>query len=128
MIFFFDNNLSPRLAKAMGILEQNGRVMHLQDKFRPDAKDEDWLEYVGKNRMILITRDKMIRRHAAELRAIKNYKVGAFILTGTVTNIWDTVRQVINNWLKIKGLASKTSLPFAFKVPFRGKIEKLQLQ
>lgn len=128
MNFFFDNNLSQYLAKAMDLLEQEGNVMHLRDKFQSNAKDEDWLKYVGENGMILITRDKMIRRHEAELRAIKNYKVGAFILTGTVTNIWDTVRQVINNWLKIKDLASKTSLPFAFKVPFRGKIEKLQLQ
>jgi len=128
MNFFFDNNLSQYLAQAMNLLEQDGAVIHLKDKFQPDAKDEDWLKYVGKKGMILITRDKKIRRHAAELKAIKSYKVGAFILTGTVTNIWDTVRQIINNWLKIKDLASKTRRPFAFKVPFRGKIEKLQLQ
>ena len=127
MNFFFDNNLSQHLAKAMDILEQEGRVIHLQDEFQPDAKDEDWLEFVGKNRMILITRDKKIKRRAAELRALKNYKVGAFILGGQNPGIWQIVKQIINNWLRIKDLASKTRVPFIFKVPLRGKIDRLQL-
>lgn len=127
MNFFFDNNLSQHLAKAMDILEQKGRVIHLQDEFKPDAKDEDWLEYVGKNRMILITRDEKIKRRAAELRALKNYKVGAFILSGQNPGIWQIIKQIINNWLKIKDLASDTKAPFIFKVPLKGKIEQLQL-
>jgi len=127
MNFFFDNNLSQYLAQAMDLLEQEGKVIHLKDKFQTDAKDEDWLEYVGKNRMVLITRDKRITRHAAELKAFKSYKVGAFILSGTITNIWQSVRQVINNWLNIKDFASKTKPPFAFQVPLRGKIKRLQL-
>jgi len=127
MNFFFDNNLSRHLAKAMDILEQEGRVIHLQDEFQPDAKDEDWLEYVGKNRMILITRDKKIKRRAAELRAFKNYKVGAFILGGQNPGIWQIIRQIINNWLRIKDLASDTRAPFIFKVPLKGKIVQLQL-
>jgi len=127
MNFFFDNNLSQHLAKAMDILEKEGRVIHLQDEFQPDAKDEDWLEFVGKNRMILITRDKKIKRRAAELRALKNYKVGAFILGGQNPGIWQIVKQIINNWLRIKDLASKTRVPFIFKVPLRGKIDRLQL-
>jgi len=127
MNFFFDNNLSQHLAKAMDILEQEGKVIHLTEKFRPDAKDEDWLEYVGKNRMILITRDKKIKRRAAELRALKNYKVGAFILGGQNPGIWQIIKQIINNWLRIKDLASETITPFIFKVPLKGKIDQLQL-
>ena len=127
MNFFFDNNLSQHLAKAMDILEQKGKVIHLTEKFQPDAKDEDWLEYVGKNRMILITRDKKIKRRAAELRAFKNYKVGAFILGGQNPGIWQIIRQIINNWLRIKDLASDTRAPFIFKVPLKGKIVQLQL-
>lgn len=125
MNFFFDNSLSPHLAKAMDILEQveqEVRVIHLQDKFQPNAKDEEWLEYAGKNRMIVITRDKQIKRRAAELRALKKYKVGAFILGGQNPRIWQIVKQIINNWLKIKELSSDTRMPFIFKVPLKGKI------
>ena len=88
---------------------------------------KDWLEYVGKNRMILITRDKKIKRRAAELRAFKNYKVGAFILGGQNPGIWQIIKQIINNWLRIKDLASDTRAPFIFKVPLKGKIVQLQL-
>ena len=124
MNFFFDNNLSQHLAKAMNILEKEGIVTHLRDKFEPDAKDEVWLEYVGKNRMIVITRDKQIKRRAAELRAFKKYKVGAFILGGQNPGIWQIVKQIINNWLKIKELSSDTRTPFIFKVPLKGKIDR----
>ena len=127
MKFFFDNNLSQYLAHAMDLLEQEGKVIHLKDEFQPNTKDEDWLKYVGKKAMILITRDKKIRRHAAELRAFTNHKVGAFILSGSINNIWQIVRQVINNWLEIKDLASRTRPPFAFQVPLRGKIKQLPL-
>jgi len=127
MNFFFDNNLSPNLAKAMNLLEQRGEVLHLTEKFAPNTKDEDWLKYVGENRLILITRDKRIRRHAAELRAFKIFKVRAFILGGKNPTIWQIIKQIINNWLKIKDLASKTRPPFVFQIPLKGKIKKLSL-
>jgi predicted nuclease of predicted toxin-antitoxin system len=125
MNFFFDNNLSPKLAEAMNLLEQEGNVIHLTKIFPPNTKDEDWLEYIGKKGMILITQDKQIKKRAAELRAFKKYKVGAFILGGKNPEIWQIVKQVINKWLEIKNLASKTRLPFMFKVPLRGKITQL---
>jgi len=125
MNFFFDNNLSQHLAKAMDILEQEGRVIHLRDEFPDNVKDEVWLEYVGKNRMIVITQDKKIKRRAAELRALKNFKVGAFILGGQNPGIWQIIKQIINNWLKIKDLSSNTRTPFIFKVPLKGKIEQI---
>lgn len=127
MNFFFDNNLSSKLAKAMNLLEQEGDVVHLTEEFPSDAKDEDWLKYVGIKGMILITRDKRIRRHAAELRAFKIHKVRAFILGGKNPDIWQIIKQIINNWLKIKNLASKTKPPFAYRVPLRGKIVQLPL-
>jgi len=127
MNFFFDNNLSPMLAQAMNLLEQRGNVIHLTEIFPPDAKDEEWLEYVGQKRMIVVTRDRWVRRRAAELRAFKNYKVRAFILGGKNPGIWQIIRQVINNWLNIKDIASRTKPPFAFQVPLKGRIIRLPL-
>lgn len=127
MNFFFDNNLSNRLAKAMDLLEREGNVVHLTDKFPGDTKDAVWLKFVGDNKMILITQDKRIQRRVAELRALKIHKVGAFILTGRSRDIWQIILQIVKNWLKIKDLAKETKRPFVFKVPIRGKIEKLTL-
>lgn len=127
MNFFLDNNLSIKLAKAMNHLEQEGEVMHLTEKFPADAKDEEWLKYVGENGIILITQDQKIRRRAAEKAAFKTHKVGAFVLVGKNRDRWQIINQLIKNWLKIKELAAKTKRPFAFKVPIRGKIEQLHL-
>jgi hypothetical protein len=127
MNFFFDNNLSHRLAKAMHHLEREGNVVHLTDQFQPDTKDEVWLKFVGEKRMILITQDKKIKRRIAELRAFKTHKVGAFILVGGSRDIWQIILQIVKNWLKIKEFAKKTKRPFVFKIPFRGKIEQLPL-
>ena len=126
MNFFFDNNLPPKLAQAMHILNQEGKVIHLIYKFPADTKDEDWLEYIGKEKMILITRDKQIKRRAAELKALRKFKVGAFILGGQNPTRWQIIKQTINNWLRIKELATKTKRPFIFKVPLRGKIEQIK--
>ena len=80
MKFFIDNNLGYQLAKGMkGFGEQ---VIHLTEKFSPDADDGLWLEYVGTNDFILVTRDQRIRWRPAELSALKTYKVGAFFLGG----------------------------------------------
>lgn len=111
----------------MNCLEQKGDVIHLTDKFPPNAKDEDWMEFVGENKMILITQDKKIKKRAAELNAFKRHKVGAFILTGQNRDIWQIIQQIIKNWLQIKNLAARTKRPFAFRVPLRGKIDPLKL-
>ncbi len=127
MNFFFDNNLSPRLARAMNCLEQESEVAHLTENFPRDAIDEDWMKYIGENKIILITQDKKILRRVAELKAFKKYKIGAFILTGQNRDIWKTIEQIVKKWQEIKTLVARTRLPFAFRVPFRGKIERLNL-
>ena len=127
MNFFFDTNLSPYLAQAINCLEREGEVVHLTEKFPGDTPDEDWLKYVGKNNLILITKDKKIKRRVAELRAIKKYKVRAFVLTCRNRDNWEIALQLIKKWREIKELAAKNIPPFAFKVPFAGKIEKLSL-
>ena len=128
MKFFFDNNMSPNLAKAMNLLEEGeGSAEHLRDRFPGDEKDEIWLQHVGNNDLILITRDQKIRKHPAELSAYKRFKVGAFILTGKVMTKWQGIRQLILAWEEIKRLSSATHKPYAFQIPLRGKPQRLNL-
>ena len=128
MNFFFDNNISPNLAKAMNLLEEGeGSVKHLKDRFPGDERDENWLPHVGNNDLILITRDRRIRRRPAELSAYKRYKVGAFILTGKVMTKWQGIKQLILAWEEIKRLNIATNKPYAFQIPLRGKPQRLSL-
>jgi predicted nuclease of predicted toxin-antitoxin system len=128
MTFFFDNNLSWRLAKALYYLEENENVVvHLTELFNANEKDDVWLEHIGRNAMFLVTRDKRIRRHRAELTAIRKHDVGAFILVGNNQNKWEITRQLICQWEKMKELGMTAHRPFAFQVPQRGKITPLPL-
>ena len=79
MKFFFDNNLSPRLVEGLRAFGEE--VEHLTEKFKGDAEDVSWLDYVGTHGLVLISRDEQLRWHPAEIQAIRNYRVGAFFLS-----------------------------------------------
>jgi len=127
MRFFFDNDLPEKLAAAMCLLDVDGEVEHLRKTFAQDAKDEEWLEYVGKEALVLITRDKKIRKRPTQRAEYKRHKVGAFILTGKNLGRWREIKQLICAWEAIRELAEITQRPFAFEVPPRGKIRQLGL-
>ena len=101
-------------------------VDHLQDHFRPDAPDTEWLEYIGREGFFLVTRDNRIRSNPLEINALRTRGVGAFFLSGKNRSSWELVQQLVRNWIRIKELADKTRPPFAFRVPPTGtKIERL---
>lgn len=118
LTFFIDNNLSPLLAK--GMREFGEDVMHLQEKFAPDADDEAWLPYIGENRFVLVTRDESIRRRPAELAALRRHQVGAFFLGGKNLERCALIQQLVRNWPRMKQLASSERRPFAFRIPPNG--------
>jgi predicted nuclease of predicted toxin-antitoxin system len=78
MRFFFDNNLSAKLAH--GMREFGEDVVHLTDHSPQDAVDSEWLPFVGENQLVLVTRDEKIRWKPAEIAAVKAYKVAVFFL------------------------------------------------
>ena len=126
MKFFIDNNLGPDLAAGMSGFGEE--VTHLQDHFKEDADDADWLPIVGQKDWFLITRDEAIRRKPAELLAYKKNKVGAFFLGGKNRNKCELIEQLVRNWRRIKEFAKKNRKPFAWKVPSRGKsFDRLEL-
>ena len=116
--FFIDNNLSPQL--AIGMRGFGEAVEHLQDLFNEDADDTEWLQYVGRRGLVLITRDISIRRRPAELAALRDHRVGAFFLGGKNLGRCDLIQQLVRNWPRMKQMSIKTRRPFAFRVPPRG--------
>ncbi len=126
MRFFIDNNLSKQMADGMAAFGEE--VEHLRDSFRADARDEDWLPYVGENEMVLVTRDEAIRRKPAELRALKSHNVGAFFLGGKNLDRCKLIQQLVRNWPRMKEYAAKTRRPFAFRIRATGtKIVEINL-
>lgn len=127
MKFFFDNNVSPKLAGAMKCLEGDEAVLHLTDRYAPDTPDEEWLEFIGREGIVLISRDRMIRKRAGEFLTFRRHKVGAFFLTGKDVGKWGEARQIINAWENIKDLAGRTKTPYVYQVSRHSKVTRIPL-
>ena len=103
--FFIDENFGHNLAVGLSTLEYN--VEHLLDNFDPGTKDVVWLEYVGRNKLALITKDKNIRRKPNEKALLLKYKVVAFYLGGSEQSGQNIVKQLVNAWEKMEAKAKK---------------------
>ena len=95
-------------------------VVHLKEIFDEGTPDVDWLKYIGKTGLVLITRDERVRWNPAERKAITRYKVGAFFLGGKNLPRCKIIQQIIRHWRRIKELSDKTPHPFLFRIPPSG--------
>ena len=127
--FFIDENLGHDLARGLSLLGYS--VEHLLDSFPPGTKDVDWLEYVGKRKLALITKDKQIRRKPNEKALLLKYKVVAFYLGGSEQSGQNIAKQLINAWEKMEAEAKKQfkkNTAGAFIVrPRGGKVDRIPL-
>lgn len=82
MKFFFDNNLSPRLAQAVSILvDSSYTIQHLRDRFPPDIKDEEWIHALGQEgKWVVISGDLRIYRNRHQREAWRRTGLTAFFL------------------------------------------------
>lgn len=119
MTFFFDNDISIKLVRALREVDQD--VVHLQEVFAETTPDIIWLELVGNEGWFLVTHDKNIRKNKAEREALKRYGVGAFFLAGSSMSTWDRVKQVVRAWEKMQAKTVSKTPPFAFVVRRAGR-------
>ena len=94
MTCIFDENLPPRLAKALNELEgSNGiDVLHLREMFPPGTKDIEWIEELSKiDDCFIITKDRNIKRNPHEYLAWKESKLPIVFMQKTWKDqkFWD---------------------------------------
>jgi hypothetical protein len=116
--FFVDNNLSERLANGMKAFGED--VIHLKEIFPGSTEDVSWLKHVGEGGLFLVTRDERVRWNPAEIKAIRDYRVGAFFLGGKNRSRCELIQQLVRNWPRMKELATTTNRPFAYRIPPSG--------
>jgi len=95
------------------------------DRFAPDAKDEDWLVEVGKRGWIVLTKDDRIRYRATERMALASAKVRAFVLTSSQLQGPDMAAAFVNALPRIKRLVANHAPPFIGRVSRSGKVSLL---
>jgi len=86
---FLDNCLAIRHARALNeMVKPEHSFTHLQDKFSPDTKDEDWIRALGREgAWIVLSGDYRIGKSAHERQAWHESGLTAFFLSKGWTNI-----------------------------------------
>lgn len=69
------------------------------------ALDDEWLPVIGRLMLVVITRDKNIRRRSGEKRAWLEHRVRGVVLTGTRSQTTADSEAIIKrHWAKIEAL------------------------
>lgn len=95
--------------------------------FVHDCPDEEWLPAVGKKGWIVLTRDKNIRRKPNELRAFKESRVLAIVLTSGQASAADTADLVVRLYPKLMRKMQTAKPPAMFAVTLVGTISPVKL-
>jgi hypothetical protein len=129
MRFFLDNCLAIRHARALNeMVKPEHSFTHLQDKFAPDTKDEDWIRALGREgNWIVVSGDYRIGKSAHERRAWHESGLTAFFLSKGWTNI-PPLQQHSKLALILDGIieAVQRAKPgTGFSVAMNGKIQQV---
>jgi hypothetical protein len=125
MKFFFDNNLSPRLSRALNELEgQHGHdVIHLKEKFDQKTADEEWITKLGsEGGWVVVTSDYRITKNPHEVLAWQESGLTVFFLRRAWTRVdfWQQAWQIVKRWPDITKIAERNPTNARYLVPIKG--------
>ena len=78
-MIFVDRSIPKSVAEALKAVRSD--VSWLEDHFAHDTPDADWLAEAGRQRWLVVTRDKRIRTRPGERQSLLEHNVGCFCLT-----------------------------------------------
>lgn len=131
MEIYLDENLSEYVAHALNFLNKgyfrDVQVYSTKEKYGKGAPDEIIIPGIGDSEGILITKDFNIHKTRLQYDLCKEFQIGIFFLKlpKGQDKHWEIVKSLINHWEEIIDKAEKERKPFAFMIPFRGKMKKL---
>ena len=133
MRFFFDNTMSPGLARAVAELERQSdqhEVVPLRGKFREKIEDIEWIPLLAaEGDWVIISGDLHISRNKAERKAWLDSGLTAFFLKAAWADqqLWLFASRFLRWWPRIVAQAEMIRPGEGFLVPFRGeRFERLE--
>ena len=85
MTFFFDANLSPKLAKVLAALGIDAH--HHDDVFGPATEDVDIIRVVAARGWVYVSADTSVRKNPAERTALVESGIRAVFLSKTILHL-----------------------------------------
>lgn len=129
MKFICDENLPHNLVAGINLIEKSnhkspnqGEITHTKELGISNFKDEEIIVLAGKMNAFIITSDKDFKHFKHYKALYKEHNVGV-VLYKAINNqdrYWDKVRAIINNWEKIKKMASEAEKPFVLQFDLKG--------
>lgn len=134
MKFFFDNNLSPYLAKSIAALcaPHGHDAIHKTERFARNTDDVDWMtELAAEGDWVVISHDRFAK-NSLEKEALRSSGLITFILKKGWSDLpeWEKAWKLIRWWPRILNQCELVSNG-AFLVPpnfsGKGKFEQVKL-
>lgn len=129
MKLFVDNNLSPRVARALDVLFED-EAIHLRDRFDPAISDVDWIAELGRERSwCVLSGDYRISRNRAEQLAWRSTDLIGFFMQPNLKRapLPDQAARVIRYWPALVAIAHHTDGPSLYALSLRGSSRPTQL-
>lgn len=128
MKFFFDNNLSPKLARGLdALVRPEHEVVHLKAKFPADASDIFWMRSLAKEPdWVIVSGDLRIRRNPHEIKAWQEAGHTTFFLKKGWIDLtfWDQAWKFAKALPDLIATAERARKGSAFFLTTNGKIEE----
>lgn len=88
-----------------------------------EARDErvadvEWLEYCGRESLIVLAKDRRLRYRPNEIAVIKEYKLKAFVLSSANLKAAEQIRRFLDNSERIKAACTRAG-PLIYSVQAR---------
>lgn len=117
LVFFLDRSLGKHIV-ADSLRAAGLQVIVHDDRFPPDARDEQWLSMAGENGWVVLTKDSQIRYRTTEREAILESNARVFILVGGDLN----AAQMAG--ILVRAIPSMTNFVARHEPPFIAKIHR----
>ena len=135
MKILFDNNLPPSLARGLAGLSTYESdvecVVPLRDKFRANAKDEEWLPVLASEGGWVVVSIDRFNKSAAERELIRRHGLIVFVLDPQWSKpYWDQAAQLVKWWpkiLKMARLSSKSAMRVPWQFTNKSTFEQIRL-
>jgi len=125
---FFDNNLSPKLARSLhALVSPEHHVVHLKELFAANTPDEIWMRSLAEQEdWVIISGDLQIRRNPHEIRAWQEAGHTTFFLKkGWIDlSFWDQAWKFAKVFPELLSTAQRASKGSAFFITPNARIEE----
>ena len=92
------------------------------------TSDADWLATAGASRWIVLMRDQRIHYRTLESQALRDAKVGAFVLTAGQATARETAVVVVAKLAKMLNISRSERRPFLYTLRMTGRLSKLKIR